>query len=214
MNVIQKIISHLKPKTTTRTFTDEEAREITRQVDPELAAALDAQDAQIEAIQAAEAQYKQDNDLNALLAFWDDIWANGGTKFEGSHWCFRAVDLNLKAGNNDKAWSLLGIIYVKRPNYREKVHKYRYKILKQEKRYMGSLEHLVEWYAMTGAYDKDKFLEEARRTVKKVDVKASEDTEKIVEKLADIAERGGDIHEALKKYYVSIGWLDEKWLNS
>lgn len=175
---------------------------------------LEEQDAQIAEINAAEEQYKQDGNLDALVAFWNGLWANGGLVFNGSHWHFRAVDLNIKVGNNDKAWSILGQIYVRQPEYREKVHKYRYKIMKGEKRYMGALEHLVNWYAADVAFGREKFLAEVKKIIKKVEDKATESDEEIADRLADIAEQGGDIHEALKKYYVSIGWLDERWLNN
>lgn len=172
---------------------------------------LEEQEEQIAAIQAAEAKYKEDGDLEALVAFWNRLWSGKGLLFNGSAMHFRAVDLNLEVGNRDQAWSLLTKILFRHPEYDVRVYKYRYKMMKDEKRYMGSLEHLVDRYAVDVGFDREHFIKEAKSTIRKVEAEASEDAEQIAEHLADIGEKTkdiGELHALIKAYFEKIGWLD------
>lgn len=172
---------------------------------------VEEQDEQIAAIQAAEAKYEKDGDLEALVAFWNRIWSGRGLLFNGSWMHFRAVDLNLEVGNRDQAWRILNKILLRHPEYDVRVFKYRYKMMKEEKSYMGSLEHLVDRYAVDVAFDREHFIKEAKSTIRKVEVEAKADVDEIAEHLADIGEGTKDIskiHSMLKKYYEKIGWLD------
>lgn len=172
---------------------------------------VEEQDAQIAAIQAAEAKYKEDGNLEALVAFWNRIWNGRGLLFNGGAMHFRAVDLNLEAGNRDQAWSILSKILLRHPELDAQVYKYRYKMMKEEKSYMGSLEHLVDRYAVDVGFDREHFIKEAKSTIKKVDADAKVGADEIAEHLADIGEKTKDIgklHSLLKGYYNEIGWLD------
>lgn len=64
--------------------------------DPKLAKELEAQDAQIYSIQKAEEKYKQDNNIDDLVSFWESIWDSGGLLFNGSGQTFRLPDLYIK----------------------------------------------------------------------------------------------------------------------
>lgn len=78
---------------------------------------------------------------------------------------------------------------------------------------MGSLEHLVDRYAVDVGYDRDHFLAEACKVIRKVDVPANKTVSEIAEKLADIGEADQDIlriHKDLKEYYQDINWLKRK----
>ncbi|UKI29899.1 MAG: hypothetical protein L6W00_17930 [Lentisphaeria bacterium] len=34
--------------------------------------------------------------ITAYIKFWEDLWANGGLIFEGTHWHFELADLYIK----------------------------------------------------------------------------------------------------------------------
>lgn len=65
-------------------------------VDSKLAKELEAQDSQIRSIQKAEEKYKQDNNIDDLVSFWESIWNAGGLLFDGSGQTFRLPDLYIK----------------------------------------------------------------------------------------------------------------------
>ena len=170
---------------------------------------LKRQDAQIAAIYAAEERYKQDGNLEALVSFWNELWTNGGLLFNGSKMHFRAVELNLRVGNNDLAWSLLQKISLRHPEYNARVFKYRYTIMKRERKYVGALEHLVDYYANDAGVGREYFVREARDIINKVGASDDASAEEIAETLADMAEKTKDVaelHDKLAVYYATIGW--------
>ena len=87
---------------------------------------LAAQDMQLKTIQDAENLYKETNDINSLIAFWENIWKHGGLLFEGSYWMFRLPDLYIKCKRYDEA--LYIIRKIKDPYYKDKKNKYFEKI--------------------------------------------------------------------------------------
>ncbi len=92
----------------------------------ETKAILDLQDKQLAAIQKAEAQYKEDNNIDTLIAFWEGIWNKGGLAFDGMHWMFRLPDLYIKVKRYNDALQILDRIT--KPMYADKVTAYRAKI--------------------------------------------------------------------------------------
>ncbi|NLN65747.1 MAG: hypothetical protein GX144_10145 [Clostridiaceae bacterium] len=72
-------------------------------IDPEGYRLLKSQDKQIKAVQAADEKYAEDKDLKWIINFWEEIWKDGGPKFEGSGWMFRLPDLYIKAKRYDDA---------------------------------------------------------------------------------------------------------------
>lgn len=76
-------------------------------IDPEGYRLLKSQDKQIKAVQAADEKYAGDNDLDWIINFWEEIWKDGGPKFEGSGWMFRLPDLYVKAKRYDDAISIV-----------------------------------------------------------------------------------------------------------
>lgn len=72
-------------------------------IDPEGYRLLKSQDKQIKAVQAADEKYAEDKDLEWIINFWEEIWKDGGPKFEGSGWMFRLPDLYIKAKRYDDA---------------------------------------------------------------------------------------------------------------
>lgn len=99
-----------------------------KKIDPEGYDELKAQDEQLAEIQAAEAKYEDDKNLDELISFWEQIWSSGGLKFAGSHWAFRLPDLYIKAKKYDEALSLVHQIKKKQKTYAVKAGSYIAKI--------------------------------------------------------------------------------------
>lgn len=72
--------------------------------------------------------FEDTGDIGALLEFWENLWANGGLKFNGSHWTFRLADLYIKIQQYDDA--LRAVKMIKNPAYKEKKAGYIEKIEK------------------------------------------------------------------------------------
>lgn len=88
--------------------------------------ALALQDKQIAEIQAAEKKFEMDGDINSLIAFWENIWKNGGLLFNGSKWAFRLPDIYIKRKQYDDALRILKLI--RTPQYQDKKKSYMEKV--------------------------------------------------------------------------------------
>lgn len=86
------------------------------------------QDKQIQAVHDAEEKYNSTGDLDALIAFWENIWRTGGLIFNGSKWTFRLPDIYIKEKRYKDALRILSKI--KNPQYSEKKRAYIEKIKK------------------------------------------------------------------------------------
>lgn len=86
-------------------------------IDPEGYKLLKSQDKQIAAVQTADAKYREDKDLDWIINFWEEIWKNGGPKFEGSSWMFYLPDIYIKAKRYDDAIALCQKIKKARQTY-------------------------------------------------------------------------------------------------
>jgi len=94
-------------------------------IDPEGYRLLKSQDKQIKAVQTADEKYAEDNDLDWIINFWEEIWKDGGPKFEGSGWMFRLPDLYIKAKRYDDAISIVQKIKkIKGSYYSNKANNY------------------------------------------------------------------------------------------
>lgn len=94
-------------------------------IDPEGYKLLKNQDAQIKACQVADEKFRNDKDLAWIITFWEEIWKEGGPKFEGSGWMFRLPDLYIKAKRYDDAIKICQTIKSKRQSYyRDKADSY------------------------------------------------------------------------------------------
>lgn len=102
---------------------------------PDLYVKLSAQDKQLEDVKQADEKYRQDNDLNSIILFWEKIWDKGGPLFEGSGWMFTLPDLYIKAQCYDKAIALCKRIKKERQSYySDKADKYIERIQKLMKK--------------------------------------------------------------------------------
>lgn len=97
-----------------------------------LARELLAQDDQLEAIQAAEAAYKESGNIEAYILFWENIWNDGGLLFRGSFWTFRLADLYIKQKRYDDALDNLKKITA--DEYSDKKFRYIERIEKAQKK--------------------------------------------------------------------------------
>lgn len=99
-----------------------------KKIDPEGYKVLKTQDQQIAAVQKARDKYSEDKDLEAYIAFWEMIWANGGLKFEGARWHFELADLYIKAKQYDDALAFVTKIKKTKATYAYKSDAYIEKI--------------------------------------------------------------------------------------
>ena len=102
---------------------------------PALFKELDAQDRQLNAIKAARAIYEDNKDLETYIIFWEDLWANGGLTFPGSHWHFELPDLYISAERYDDALAFVKKLKKQKAEYAGKADNYVKKIesLKEKK---------------------------------------------------------------------------------
>lgn len=105
-----------------------------QKTDPAQAAEFIAQDKLLAQIQQAEKQYIDTGDVEALIAFWEDVWAKGSVTSFSSHWHFRLADLYIQQKRYPEAEAALEKI--KEPSYQERVQSYRQRVekLKTKKR--------------------------------------------------------------------------------
>lgn len=103
--------------------------------DIELQARRQKQDQQFAEIQAARKRYDESLDLAEYIAFWENLWANGGLLFRGSHWHFELATLYILAERYEDALTFVQMLkenteYADRATTMEKNIK---KLLKKKK---------------------------------------------------------------------------------
>lgn len=93
-------------------------------------ASLNTIDKQIEAIQTADAQYKEDQDVEYYIDFWEKLWNSNGLLFNGSKWAFTLTDIYIKEKRYDDALKSLNYIRNYRfcDYYTDKIKRYEEKI--------------------------------------------------------------------------------------
>ena len=102
-----------------------------KKIDPKLYAKLKSDDEVIEAVQSARAKYAEDKDVDWYIAFWEELWKNGGIKIGGSAWHFELPDAYYKAKRYDDALAVLAKLK-KDPQYSDRAEKYIEKVMKQK----------------------------------------------------------------------------------
>jgi hypothetical protein len=88
-----------------------------KKVDPEGYNEIKAQDDQLAQVQQAARMYEKNKDLDSYIAFWEEIWKEGGPKFEGRMWMFKLPDLYIKAKRYKDALALVEKIKETRGEY-------------------------------------------------------------------------------------------------
>lgn len=96
---------------------------------------LDAQDRQIAAIKRAENDFSKTGDIDAIIRFWENLWANGGLLFRGSNWTFRLADLYVQCKNYQAA--LRAVQKIRSSDYAEKKQGYIEKIERKIQKEQG-----------------------------------------------------------------------------
>ena len=142
-------------------------------------AELKKQDEHLDKLTAAEEKYKEDGDIDKIIAVYEDIFIKQKSTLVTQKRWFNLVDLYIKNGQNDKAWAWLNQMTILHPEYNSKVEEKRYKILKKENKHLeDAMIHLMASIgysegnagplAYYNAYGRNKFLKEAPSLIKKL----------------------------------------------
>lgn len=102
---------------------------------------LECQDKQLEKINKAEADYKDDPEK--LVEFWEKLLSTDGLLFNSSKWSFRIVELYYKTKRYDDAWRELNKL-VLNPAYQRKARQWQIRILKKEKKDYSHIQDLLD----------------------------------------------------------------------
>lgn len=102
---------------------------------------LAAQDRQIAAIHKAATDFK--DDLDAHIAFWEDLLTTEGLLVNGVKWPFIIVDLYYKAKRYDDAWRVLNRLVLD-PHLNKKARQWQIRILKKEKKDYSHIQKLID----------------------------------------------------------------------
>lgn len=97
--------------------------------DPEKYQLLQLQDDQLALVKSKKDEYARTGDLDSYIAFWEQLWRQGGLIFEGSMWHFELADLYIKQKRFDDALAFLRMLREKKPSYSEKADVYIEKIV-------------------------------------------------------------------------------------
>lgn len=108
--------------------------EVIHRINPEGYKKIIDQDEQITLIKEAKAKYDEGKNLGLYIKFWEDLWNNGGLKFEGTHWTFELADLYIKAKRYDEAMAFVSELKIKKTNYVNKSYSYIKKIEELKKK--------------------------------------------------------------------------------
>lgn len=76
---------------------------------------LKEQDDQMIAINNAENQFKKDNNFDAIIAFWENLFKTTGLKFKSTTWIFRLVNLYILSKRYNNALIALQNVKNKAP---------------------------------------------------------------------------------------------------
>ena len=128
---------------------------------------LDYQNALLSRVNAAQARYKQDGDIDAVIRELEYAFVNADPPCNTS----QNIDLAkyyVKAGQNDKAWGYLNMLYSKRLAPYEKIRFEQAKILKKEKKW----EYAIEMY-MLGYLAKSEWNNTFQAEMFKKDIQSS-----------------------------------------
>lgn len=85
---------------------------------------LAAQDRQLRKVQAAEKKYKETDDLEWYVDFWESLWEDGGLLFGSMKWWFVLPDLYFKQKRFDDVITFCEAIKVRNEYAIEKADKY------------------------------------------------------------------------------------------
>ena len=99
-------------------------------------AELKKQDEHLDRLAAAETEYKQNGDINKIIAVYEDVFIKQKSTLNSQKRWFDLVDLYIKNGQNDKAWAWLNQLAILHPDYISKIEEKRYKILKKENKHL------------------------------------------------------------------------------
>lgn len=124
---------------------------------------LDRQNRLLSRYWAAVSKYKEDNNLNVLIAECEDLFIKEDPPCRTSQ-CTKLVNYYMKAGLNDKAWGYLNLLHSTGRLDTESVRYDQARILRKEKKYADAIEKFMVSYLMKskriGEFQKEKFLKD------------------------------------------------------
>ena len=182
-----KIFSSNEPKKTTSRTARSKIEELDR--------ILENSDKAIAECQKAYEQYNKDGDLGKLISVYEKFFLQK-PQWNSFNFCGALADMYIKAGENDKAWSYLNLLYTWTIDPKCNVHGYdgevrylQFKLLKSEKRFREALIMLVSSYVLkaypfqgTVHFNKKRFMKEAKTTAKGIGF-SDEDLNRFADKL-------------------------------
>lgn len=186
-----------------------------------LNARLVAQDAQLDFMNKAKTEYKEDKDINKLADAYVYIMNSGGFLFPNAgKWMMDGARCLRRAGRFDEAWNILNKVPLLGDHcYNEKhLAMERVGVLKDEGKYQAAVEHLIEAYGIDyalGFINGERFVKDLKSLVKHFD--KDRDIYGLADDLMDIMAACSSgkkydfllAHSMLKDYYREIGWM--KW---
>ena len=132
----------------------------------------------IKECQKADGEYNKDGDIKKRISVYEQYCLQK-PQWNCFNFCYALAEMYIKAGENDKAWGYLNMLYSWTTDancviygYDSKVRHSQFKLLKAEKRFKEAMVMLVSSYVLNaygaqGTYfNKGKFIKEAKTTAK------------------------------------------------
>lgn len=146
---------------------------------------LDRQDALLRFVSKAEDRYNKDGDLNAVIEDLEYAFIESNPPCKAH--CLDLVNYYCKAGQNDKAWGYLNLLYMERRIDPMFIRFEQAKILKKEKRWADAVEmYMFGYLAKCDRTDfkKEMFIKDIKSSTNKLGW-----DESLVNRLAQILEK-------------------------
>lgn len=170
---------------------------------------LNYQNALLERVNAAQERYKKDNDLDAVIKELEFAFIESDPPCRTSQ-CMDLVKYYSKAGQNNKAWSYLNHLLMKKAASLESIRFEQAKLLKKEKKWADAIEmYMLGYLASTNriAFPKEKFIKDVKSSANKLgwDDNTVNRLAQIIEKQAkgkNFSERS--LSQEYRKFYDSL----------
>ena len=127
----------------------------------------DYQDALLSKVNDAAAQYKQDKDLSAVIAVFEDAFIHADPPCHSSQ-NLDLVKFYVKAGQNDKAWGYLNLLLVTQEAPVDKIRIAQANILKKENRHIEAIKMYLMGHRAKYAFNKNVFIKDIKPSANKL----------------------------------------------
>ncbi len=137
----------------------------------DLTDSINYQNALLDRVNTAQQRYKQDGDLEAVIKELEFAFIKCNPPCRSSQ-CFDLVDYYIKAGQNNKAWSYLNRLSMRKNAPMMHIRFAQARILKKEKKYADAVQMFMLGYlAKSNGQDfrKDKFIKDIKSSANKLE---------------------------------------------